>query len=355
MIPVRAATASAARSAPAPTTTAFLPRAAVGVLVAVVGLATLAAAVSGAAPLLALVPVTLAALGYAIAKLPLRWSAAGMVILLLGVDDTNENVGQWRTPFAILGDLVHNRLNLVTKVPGVSVTGMEVLSVVLLLVWAQRRVARTTAEVTDRVPAPAVLRALALVSVGAVALGAGWGVLHGESWVPWKVRNLLHPVLLFLVFDVAFRGPSDHGLVARVVIASAAARALLAVVVQRIAVAQTGGKFLAATSHGDSVLFAVATLLVLLGLTGRTDRRRIARAALLLPLLLAGMLENDCRLVWIMLLLMLGVAWLVSPMRGWKRRLSRAALVAAPVIALYTAVGWDRGGRLFARSGRCAA
>jgi O-antigen ligase len=36
------------------------------------------------------------------------------------------------------------------------------------------------------------------------------------------------------------------------------------------------------------------------------------------------------------------------PARAWKRRLARRALLAAPVVLLYVAVGWDRGGRLFA-------
>jgi len=347
VIPVTAAPAIAAPRAEKALAPRRPPGAALAALVAAVGLATVAAAAL-AGPLLALVPVTLAAAAYALAKAPLRWSAAAFLFLLLGVDDTSEVVGQWRTPLSILGNLVHNRLDHVTPLHGVSVTGMEVLCAALLLAWAQRRATgRDRSEVRDRVSAAAPLRALALVALAAIGLSMAWGVLHGASWAPWKVRNLTHPFLLFAVFDAAFRGPADHRLVGRVVVASAVARALLAVVVQRLAVLETGGKFLAATSHGDSVLFVVAIFLVLSELVTR-DGRRVVRAALLLPILLVGMRENERRVAWIMLALALGVAWAVAPMRGLKRRFTRAAVVATPLLALYVGVGWDRGGRLFA-------
>jgi O-antigen ligase len=346
---------SQAASPPAPRGTA--PWAYGATSLAVV-LATALAVASGVGPAFALVPAALAGAVWAIVKAPLRWSAAAFLVLGLAVDDTSETQGQWRTPLAFLGDLFHNRLDLVTGVSAeglgadlvlvpLGVTGMEVLVLALLLVWAHRKATGTSLDESGRVGSASVLRALLVVYTAAVVLAVANGVLHGQSVVPWKVRNLLHPILLYVVFDAAFRGPADHALLARVVVFAAAVRSVLAVIVQRIAIADTGGKYLTATSHGDSVLFAVATYLVIVDVLERLESRRVARAALLLPLLAAGMQQNGRRLVWVMLVLMLLVAYLITPMVGWKRWLTRVALVVLPVLSLYVAVGWNRGGRIF--------
>jgi hypothetical protein len=339
---------TAPRAASAPDATGVLARAGQAALLAAVVAATLAAVLAGCGPLAAIVPALLAAVLYALVKAPLRWSAAALLFVMLAVDDHSENVGQWRTPLAHLGDLVHNRLDNVTShLSGVALTGMEVVALVLLLVWAHRRATGAGVDLAGRVPTARVLRALVLVYVAAVVVSLAVGFANGQGLVPWKVRNLLHPILLLVVFDAAFRGPADHALVARVVVAAAAIRAVLAVVVQRIAIAETGGKYATATSHGDSVLFAVAIFLVAVDLLERPDARRLLRAALLVPLLLLGMRENGRRLVWVMTALMGVVTYALVPMRGWKRALTRAMLVVLPVAAVYAAVGWNREGRIF--------
>lgn len=313
-----------------------------------VAAATAAAVLAGGGPVLAVAPSLGAAAAWLATRVPLRWSVAVLLFGLLGVDDLAENVGQWRTPLAVVGSLLQERLDAVTNIPGLAVCGLEVVAVFLLAVWAQRRAMRATVDGDDRIPTPTVLRGLLLATLAAVALAEVVGLLHGQSLAPWKVRNLLHPVLLVLLFDAAFRGPVDLRLIGRVVVAAAVTRAVLAVVVQRLAVAQTGGKFATATSHGDSVLFASAAFLLVLQLGDRASLRRLLRAGLLLPILLLGMIENGRRLVWVMLGAMLLVAYLVAPMRGWKRRLTRIALVAAPLAALYVAVGWESDARVFA-------
>jgi O-antigen ligase len=80
----------------------------------------------------------------------------------------------------------------------------------------------------------------------------------------------------------------------------------------------------------------------------RPDRARVQLAALLVPLLLAGMLANGRRLAWVMLGASFGVAYLLSPWRAWKRRLTLGVLALLPIVALYVAVGWNRGSTLFA-------
>jgi hypothetical protein len=331
-----------------PLATGALARAGYVALLAAVVLATVAAVLAGGGPLFAMLPVLMVAGGYAIMNAPLRSSTAVLTFLLLAADDHGESIGQWRTPFAWVGDLLHYRLDDAAGVPGLAVTGMEVGVVVLLAAWAFRGAKGASVDTAGQVAPARVMRGLVLVYVVAVAYAVANGVVHGQSLAPWKIRNLLHPILLFVLFSAALRGPQDHLLFGRLVVGAAVVRAILSIVVQRIAIAETGGKYATATSHGDSVLFSVAVLLLLADAMERPDWRRAGRAALLVPLLLAGMAENGRRIAWVMLGLMLVVTYLISPMRGWKRSLTRFVVVSLPVIALYVAVGWNREGRIFA-------
>lgn len=318
--------------------------------VLVVGAVVLATAVAvffEGGPEIAVVPVAVATVVFGLVKARLRSSTLAMLVIMLAVDDRNERQGQFRTPLAFLGDIIHNRLDLATGLPGVSVTGMEVVVVILLAVWTHRRMTGATVDGADRVPSPNVMRGLVIVYVAGALLADAHGLLRGQSLVPWKVRNLLHPILLYVLFEKAFRGPVDNAAIGRLLVGAGVVRSILAFVVQRISIAETGGKYLTATSHGDSVLFATATYLVLIDVLERPDRRRLVRAGLLLPILVVGMMENGRRLVWVMLTLMLGFTYLVVPMRGWKRALTRFVLVALPVLSLYVALGWNRDSRIF--------
>jgi hypothetical protein len=316
-------------------------------LVLGVGAATIGAAVATGNPVLALLPAGGVLAWQLLHKIPLRASAALLLWLLLVPDDRSESAEQWHTPIAYLGDLVHNRLDTV-GIPGIPLTGMEILCALLLWVAVQRRGAAARTDGEDRFDGVPELRWAYALYLAAVLLALGNGMLHGQGFVPWKLRNLLHPLLLALVFAVSFRGPADHRLIGRVVVFAGCFRAILAVVVQRIEIAQTGGKFLTATSHGDSVLFAVAIFILLAQLMERVPGVRPLRSLVLLTILLAGAQQNGRRLIWVMLVQILVLAYLVSPFRGWKRSLTRVVVFTAPVVALYLAVGWNSGSKIFA-------
>jgi O-antigen ligase len=315
-------------------------------LLAAVGLATAVAAISGE-PALAAVPVLLVAAIFAMTKAPLRLSAAALLFVMLGVEDNSETLGQWRTPLALVGDLFHNRLDEAARIPGLAVTGMELVVVFLFGIWAYRHSRASTMDVEGQVPAARVIYPFLALYLAGVILSEVVGLARGLSLAPWKLRNLLHPLLLGVFFLVAHRGPRDYPLLGRVVVLAACARAVLAIVVQRVAIGETGGKFATATNHGDSVLFAVAVFLLVASALEQPDRRRLLRAALLLPLLVLGVQENGRRIAWVMLAFAPVIAYVASPVRGWKRALTRVLLVAVPVAGLYVGVGWNRSGAPF--------
>lgn len=319
-------------------------------LLGAVALATIAAAGSGN-PILVLLPAALAAGCYLLATMPLRLSGAAFLLVALALEDNVDNLDptiQWRSPLAIAGDLIHSRLDNVLGIPGLAVSGMELLLAFLFGVWLVRRSGSQKVDGPSRVKPASVLKPTIALYLGGVLLAELMGLARGLSLAPWKLRNLLHPVALALFFLTTFRAERDRLMVGRIVVLAAVCRAMQAVVVQRIATVRTGGPLTYATSHGDSVLFAVAIFLLVADLAERPAPRQLIRAALILPLLLLGGFENNRRLLWVMLGAALVLWYLVSPMKRWKRALTRVMVVALPVMALYVGVGWNRGSRIFA-------
>jgi hypothetical protein len=317
-------------------------------LTVLVGMATVAVILVGPPnPLVAVVPAAVVLLVWGLIQAPLVLSVSVLLTLLLAVDDNGDSFGQWRTPMAVVGDVLHFRLDAVLGLPGMAVTGMEIAAGGFLTLWLWRRIAGSAKD-RPQVRVASVLVDFLLLYVAGVVISEMVGLARGLSVAPWKLRNLLHPILLALLFLAAYRGPRDQRLVGRIVVFAACARAILAIVVQRVAVSLTGGPYAHATSHGDSVLFSVASFILLIDLLERPDRHRLLRTILLLPLIVAGMVENDRRLVWVMVALMFAAAYVALPMRGWKRAMSRAVLIALPVLVIYAAAGWNSQSRFFA-------
>jgi hypothetical protein len=316
-------------------------------LVIAVGAATVAAAVAVPVPGFAAVPVLLAGLLYATARLPLRLSAAALLFLVLALEVSTDAAGLWCTPLARLGDLLQDNLERSAGLPGVALSGLELAAMWLLGVAALRR--RNARDHAGAVRTPGVVVGLMALYVAGVVWAEAIGIAKGAPVAIWKAHQLLQLPLLAVLFQVAFRGPRDHSLVAGVVIAAAAVKALLAVWVQRVVAPElTGGKLAFATSHGDSVLFAVAAVILLGAIVdGRGPRRLVVLAPLLL-LVVVGIKENERRTAWVMLAMAAAFAYAVGAPRPWKRAVTRAAVIAVPLLALYLAVGWDREGGIFA-------
>jgi O-antigen ligase len=319
-----------------------------GLLLAVAAGTVVAAAVGTANPLVAVAPVLLAAGAYAMTRVPLRWSASALILLLLIPDLSDETKRQWRTPMARLGDLVNLKLDAVAGIPGAAVTGMEVIAAFLFVVWLRRRATGSRMDAAGQVRPASVLRELLVLYVAAVLVAEAIGLARGFPLAPWKLRFLLHPPLLVGLFLIAFRGPRDHLLIGRIVVVAACVRSVMAFAVQRIATAETGGRYSYATSHGDSVLFSVAIFLLIVDFLERLDRPRLIRVVLIVPILLMGGIENQRRTFWVMLLLMMVAVYFLTPRNAWKLSLTRLAVLAAPLVVLYVGVGWYRSEQIFA-------
>jgi len=150
-------------------------------------------------------------------------------------------------------------------------------------------------------------------------------------------------LLIGYLCSSTFRGLRDYRTVGKLVVVSACIKSVIAMYVIRITV--PAPEF--ATSHGDSLLFACAMVLLIVRLAEQPNRRNLIVCVLLLPLIAAGMVANDRRLVWVQVLLALGAFILMSRRTRFKQFVLRCFLLSLPLMAAYVAIGWNAQSELF--------
>jgi hypothetical protein len=316
-----------------------------------VGLATVALGwLSDGNVFVSAAPALVTGMVLAICVAPLRWTMMVLTFLLLALDDYSNAMGTWHTPWAIVQELlVQNVDRVIPAARGFKLSGMELIAGLLFGVALYRRYRGSTMDSRGRAPMARVLVEFLLVYLAGVLLATVNGMLRGGSMevAIWQVRPLLHLAMFFVLFDAAIRGSIDLRALGRLIVAAAILKAALAMWV-RFVLAVSEKDQNTATSHGDSILFALACMVLIANLMERTDRRRLAACIVFLPPILLGMKANTRRLVWVELVFALALAYLLSPWRPWKRSVTRLGLVLAPVLLLYAAVGWNSSSGVFA-------
>ena len=318
------------------------------VAISLLGVATVAAVVAGRSPVLACVPALGAGILFVLLKVPLRWSAATILFLLLVSQPTVDSNIAWvtpglvATPFNVLGDLLIDASGV--RLP-FKVAGVELLVLLLAAVGVHRRLSGSR---VDGPPPPrmvSVLRFAVLAYLAGFLYAEGVGLARGQSASLWKIRYLLYVPGLCLFFYAAFRNLKDFRAVGAAVVWAAQIRGLMAAWVQYVAgPTLTGGELADATNHGDSILFAMAIVIAIVPVLERSRPRDLLRAALLVPLPFWGIMLNRRRTAYAMLEVTLLVIFLMSSWRPWKRKLTRALLVLSPVVLLFLVAGWNSGG-----------
>jgi hypothetical protein len=312
-------------------------------LVGVTGLATVALAMRAGNPAVAAAPALLGALLWVMWTVPVRWSATVLVTLILSLDLSDDAMGKWHSRAAVFGDLLRDNLDKVLPGSGLKLSGSEVLVLLLIAVAIWRRAVGDDKDTRGQEQTAGVLRGVSLLFLAGVAYATVVGLAGGGSvkFAIVQVRPMLRIAAFYLLFHLAYRGAQDHLTLARVTLLAACIKSGLAWWVDRF-VAPTAmmRKWEFSTNHGDSILFVVAALVVVTHLLERPDRARLVRAAVFLPIIALGMLHNHRRLAYVGLAMALLCIYALAPWRGWKRWVTRAGLVAAPLLALYLAVGW---------------
>jgi O-antigen ligase len=322
--------------------------------VALLVVLTVACVVAGDGDWIAAVTPALVLGGFVAAwKLPLRWSLLVLTFLALTLENPSDMpaCGQWRSPFYEVGAALLVHLNVTFPHKALAFSGLDVILAFLIVTAAARYLTRSRIDgrSADGEAGPIGLFA------GVTLAGAAWMWAYGMSRDAadvasslWQVQRVAYLPLLVLLLLRAFRRPGDAGAIGKVVVAAACLKAVLAVYIRLTVAPPPGDATLPyATTHADSMLFAVAFCSVLTLLIHRREGKRLLLAAGVLPLLVVGMVANGRRLAWVELAAGVVTVLMLTRWSPAKRAAVRAAIAGSPLLVAYGAVGWSSGSALF--------
>lgn len=245
--------------------------------------------------------------------------------------------GLWRSPFQVFGPLF------------LSLPVLHMYTWQLLLL-ALAPLCLLGARAFPRRARP--LHAAMLASVGAVAVTFLWGLVRGGSaWMAYyQLWRWLAGLLVGALTIAVVRGRRDLRVVGLTVVAAALVRGVLAIWFYfghvRGSRLDPPPNYL--TTHEDSLLFVAGIMVLASWAMARRTVLAGLSVCLVSGVLLWAMVLNNRRVAWAELGLALGLAYLLLPPQGLRRRVHRWLWLAAPAALAYALVGWGRPEAVFA-------
>jgi hypothetical protein len=261
--------------------------------------------------------------------------------------------GPYNSIFAPIGALLASNLNKSIPLGFLVVPGVVVIFAYLLVIHIHRRIRGVRIDSINRAAFPRVsLQSFAISLLAVIALCA-YGFKRGGDlqMAKLQVQTFLLVLLVAYLSAVSLRGTRDYRLLGGLILTAACSKAIYAILIVAAVPPPPNaphGRLAYATTHGDSMLFATATVMLIVAFAERPVRRNAWLCAALLPLLMWGMVANNRRLVWVEVAAGLMTYWLVSRRSQLKRIAVRGLLLAIPLIVVYVAVGWNSQAKIFA-------
>lgn len=279
---------------------------------------------------------------FAMARAPLRYSLMGLMIVSLMLENPTDQPagGAWRSPLFPFSALMLAHMNQVTEVSWMSFSGSDLVLVALIVIALVRRFSKSKIDSKGRILSPRILPRLAFISLAGSLYVELHGIVTGGDFSKslWQIEKTFYLPIVFLLFDAAIRGPQDFVALGRIVVAAACFKAAMAVYVMNWADVSFEPTY--GTSHHDSLLFALAVVM-LVSLLIHKARPSTGRVfGMVAPILLWGMIENNRRMVWAQILLVFITLYIAMPMTRVKKKIKRVLVRMSPLIALYVVVGW---------------
>jgi hypothetical protein len=277
---------------------------------------------------------------------PLRLPLFALTLLVLGTDATSD--GPWDSPLAPLGRLLTHNLNKSVPIEALSIPLMALALVYLLLLHLYREAALSRIDRSHALGLASPLRVGLACSFLTVIVEIAYGSRADGNLQMAKIQVQTFVLLLLTAYlmGMSLRGVRDYRILGRLVVAAACSKALMVIWVHWGLAADKGWEV--ATTHGDSLLFCSASVLLLARLLEQPTRRHAGWAVVLLPLFLIAMVGNNRRLAWVEIAAAITLLYVVSRRSRVKRLLTRAVIYAIPLLVLYVAVGWNSNSRIFA-------
>ena len=320
--------------------------------IGLLGVLTVAAAFVGHGdPWIALVPCMVGVPLYAFWHLPLRAALLTLLVFAWALEVPGDGFanGLVHTPWRHVGAVLFAKLNLSVPVDALILSGFDLLVFFFLTAIVYRHYTRSRLDRVGWVAPPSPLTHSVLISLLAVAAMAGYGLMRGGDFkmALWQITKHLYLPVLYLLMAYSLRGAADVGTIGRLVLGVAVFRAAEAILFRRLIPSYEALPH--ATTHHDSVLFALAVTILFAMLLERPGPRTYRICAVLAPIYLYAMVANNRRLVWVEVAFTAIFFFLIAPMGKVKRLVLRAIVISILPLLLYGRIGWNSdGGRVFA-------
>ena len=326
------------------------------IVVLAIGVLTIAALVLGNGNVwLAVAPIAGAIALWAIAKSPIRNTLFVLFFLGLALDKPGDADGRWESLFSSVGGLVV--FNVAETFPGVpiKISGLWIILILLFVIRTHRSLTGRIVDVPGAVPMAPPMRWALIVSGVTVVWLIILGAIGGGDIQMAKIQVQVILALLVLAYLLApaLKVTADYRTLAKIVVTAACCKAVLALWVRHLfpdTITTRSGlvrELDFATSHGDSLLFTSAFMMLLVALAFERTKRHFAALVGLGALIFAGMVANDRRLSWAQLGLGIMLFFAMNPGNWITRRVMRATVLALPLIAVYVLAGWNVQSRVF--------
>ncbi|WP_224363490.1 exopolysaccharide repeat unit polymerase [Hyalangium versicolor] len=307
-----------------------------GVVMATLGLLVLF-------PAVAALPMMAAMLLWVLAKVPVRYPVLTLLAILLIIDCAVEvpYSGHWSSPVSFIGRLFFINLNVVTGVPGLGFTliDLAVFGLIALYIYRQAMGLKTDEKMT-RLPRPLIMSLLLILAT--ITWMYVWGVARGGDGRPakWQLQKLLLMPMFVLLFNVSIRGPEDFRLLAKIIVGAAFTKAFLGAFFI-VFIARPQGLYTEyATTHSDTMIYVAGLAIALAQWTEEPTWKNFRRMVIIASVILMGMSYNDRRLAYASFDQAVIAMFLISPMTRVKRYVTRACLAMSPLILAYIVIGW---------------
>ncbi|KFE67991.1 exopolysaccharide repeat unit polymerase [Hyalangium minutum] len=307
-----------------------------GVVLATLGLLVLF-------PAVAMLPVAAAILLWVLAKVPIRYPVLTLLALMLILDCAVEvpYSGKWQSPLSFPGRLLFLNLNVVTGVPGLGFTliDLSVFGLIALYVYRQAMGLKIDEKMTP-LPRPLVMALLLILAT--ITWMYIWGVARGGDGRPakWQLQKLLLLPMFVLLFNASIKGPEDFRILGRIIVGAAFTKAFLGAFFI-VFIARPQGLYTEyATTHSDTMIYVTGLAIAMSSWTEEPNWKTFRRMVLVSAVILMGMDYNDRRIAYASFNQCLIAMFLISPWSRVKRYATRAGLLLAPVFIIYVAIGW---------------
>lgn len=319
-------------------------------------LSLLAVIASNGNAIAGILPIIAAVVAWRIAVAPVRNTLFVLFFLGLAIDRPGDGNGMmWYSPFVGIGGLLMHNMGNIIPIDVLKFSGLVFFLVVLLLIRAHRVLLGRVVDTPGCVVAAPPLNWSLGVSLMFVVALVMWGLVNGGNSQMAKVQvQVLVPILgMAFLMGSALRPERDYRTLAKVFIVAACCKAIMAVWIRHVLPESVVDSFGVwheveyATSHGDSLLFSCAALILVMPFFFRPTKRHLMWFAIIAPILVAGLIANDRRLAWVEISVGVILALVMNP-RSWiTRRLIRTVVVLSPILVVYVGLGWFSSSRIF--------